>query len=244
MDVELFGAEPGAAYGVARRRIGWLELARGSTLVLDDLGELDRGTQRLLCAAVESGGFRRHGGEEYLPLDARLVGITRFDPAVEPARFDARLLELLGSVAIALPPLRARADDLPQIIQRLLDGMGGGKRPVELDATAYRVLLGHDWPGNGRELAGVLQQALLRAPDGMILAAHLPPLRRDTVTDQRAGFASEREWILDGLRRNRFRRAETARFLGVSRKTLYNKMVGLGLLVASTGRETVTRNYP
>ncbi len=244
MNVELFGAEPGVAPGVGRRRIGWLELASGSTLVLDDLGELDRGTQRLLCAAIESGGFRRHGGAEYLKLDARLIGITRFDPALEPARFDGRLLELMGEIPIRLPPLRARSDDLPQIIQRLLEGMGTGGRPVELDAAAYRTLLAHDWPGNGRELAGVLQRAVLQATDGTILAAHLPPLKRDAAPDQRGRFASEREWILDGLRRNRFRRAETARFLGVSRKTLYNKMVALGLLVASTDRTPITRNYP
>jgi DNA-binding NtrC family response regulator len=248
MDVELFGCEPGAAAGIVRRRIGWLELARASTLVLDDLGELDRSTQRRLCGAIESGGFRRHGGTEYLPLDVRLVGITRFDPATEPARFDARLLELLGAVRIVLPPLRARVDDLPQIIQRMLDGMsvGADKRPVELDAAAYRVLLGHDWPGNARELASVLQQALLRAHDGMILAANLPPLQRHVGPEQRSGFVSEREWILDGLRRNRFRRTETARFLGISRKTLYNKMVALGLRVASTGQERtrIAQDYP
>ncbi len=235
-DADLFGCEAGAAPGVARRRIGWLELARGSTLVLDDLGELDLAAQRLLCAAVESGGFRRVGGTDYLPLDVRLVGVTRFHPARDVERFDPRLLDVLGAVRIDLASLRDHLDDLPQIIQHMLDALTVGKLPVELDPAAYRVLLGHDWSGNSRELGNVLQQALLAAGGSTIVATHLPSLQPQQPRDARTGFASEREWILDGLRRNRFRRAETARFLGVSRKTLYNKMVALGLLVSVAGR--------
>ncbi len=242
MDIELFGCEPNASPGVIRRRLGWLELARESTLVLDDLGELDPGTQRRLCAAIESGGFRRSGGDEYLPLDVRLVAVTRIDPVREPDRFDARLLDVLGGIRIDLAPLREHLDDLPQIILHILDGLTVGKPPAELDPAAYRILLGHDWPGNTRELGGVLQRGLLAAGVAPIQAIHLPPLH-PTQRDARSGFANEREWILDGLRRNRFRRAQTARFLGVSRKTLYNKMVALGLLVSAGGRG-VSQNYP
>jgi predicted TIM-barrel enzyme/DNA-binding NtrC family response regulator len=234
-EADLFGAEANAAPGIARRRIGWLELARGSTLVLDDLGELELTTQRLLCAAVESGGFRRVGGTDSLPLDVRLVGVSRFDPVRDAGRFDPRLLDLLGAVRIELVPLRDHLEDLSLIIQHLLDALTVGKLPAELDPAAYRVLLGHDWPGNTRELGNVLQQALLTAGGSTILGPHLPHLPPQPPRNARIGFASEREWILDGLRRNRFRRAETARFLGVSRKTLYNKMVALGLMVSVTG---------
>ena len=236
-DADLFGCEPGAEPGVVRRRIGWLELARGSTLVLDDLGELDLATQRRLCAAVESGGFRRVGGADHLPLDVRLVGVTRFDPQHDSTRFDPRLLDVLGVLRIELPSLREHLDDLPQIIEHILDVLTVGKLPAKLDPAAYRMLLGHDWPGNVRELGDVLRQALLTAGGLAILPAHLPPLQPQEPRDARTGFASEREWILDGLRRNRFRRAETARFLGVSRKTLYNKMLALGLLMSTAGRQ-------
>lgn len=238
MDADVFGCEPGAAPGVARRRIGWLELARGSTLVLDDLGEMDLATQRLLCATIESGAFRRVGGSDQLPLDVRLIGVTRFNPARDVARFDPQLLDVLGAIRIGLAPLREHLEDLPQIIQHMLDALTVGKLPAELDPAAWRVLLAHDWLGNARELGNVLQQALLAAGTSAILAGHLPPLQPQPARGARVGFPSEREWILDGLRRNRFRRAETARFLGVSRKTLYNKMVALGLLVSVAGRQT------
>jgi predicted TIM-barrel enzyme/DNA-binding NtrC family response regulator len=235
MEADLFGSEAGAMPGITRRRIGWLELARGSTLVIDDLGELDLACQRRLCAAMESGGFRRVAGTDHLPLDVRLVGITRFDPARDSAVLDRRLLEVLGVIRADLPALREHLEDLPQIIQHLLDTLTAGKLPAELDPSTYRILLGHDWPGNTRELGNVLREALFAAGNRAILAAHLPPLGPSHPRAARTGFASEREWILDGLRRNRFRRAETARFLGVSRKTLYNKMVALGLLVSATG---------
>jgi DNA-binding NtrC family response regulator len=236
-DADLFGSEANAVPGIVRRRIGWLELARSSTLVLDDLGELDLATQRLLCAAIESGGFRRVSGVDTLPLDVRLVGLTRFDPTRSAERFDPRLLDGLGAVRIELPSLREHLEDLPLIIRNMLDALTIGKLPAELDPAAYRVLLAHDWPGNTREVRSVLQQALLSAGGSTILAAHLPPLQLQQPRTARIGFASEREWILDGLRRNRFRRAETARFLGVSRKTLYNKMVALGLMVSVAGRQ-------
>jgi predicted TIM-barrel enzyme/DNA-binding NtrC family response regulator len=237
-DLDLFGSEPGAAPGIVRRRIGWLELARGSTLVLDDLADLEPATQRRLCAAIESGGFRRLGGTETLPFDTRLVCITRHDPGAEPERFGAALLQLVSGVRIDLPPLRSHLDDLPLVIQHVLDNLtlAAGEKQAGLDPAAYRTLLGYDWPGNLRELTSVLQRALLASGGMPILPEHIPPLHAAAGPDAKTGFPSEREWILDGLRRNRFRRTETARFLGVSRKTLYNKMVALGLHASTAGR--------
>jgi DNA-binding NtrC family response regulator len=217
--LELFGAEPGGAPGVTRRRLGWLELARGSTLVLDRAELLDRTASGLLCAAMEAGAFRRLGGGEVLPFDVRLIGVTSTQAALWP-----RLQSLLGQVRVALPPLAAHLDDLPEVIRLALKG------EVELDPAAYRVLMAHGWPGNLRELQSVLQQALLSSAGGRVLPQHLPELKAGP-REGPAAFATEREWILDGLRRNRFRRGEAARFLGVSRKTLYNKMVALGMHV-------------
>ena len=219
--IELFGAEPGGAPGVARRRLGWLELARGSSLVLDQVEQLDSGTLGLLCAMMESGSFRRLGGTEALPVDVRLVGI-----AGSPALLAPRLLGVLGHVRIMVPGLADHPDDLPEVIRAALSSLSSHE--VELEPAAYRVLLAHDWPDNLRELRSVLQQALVASGGARVQAMHLPPLCA-AAKGRRVSFTSEREWILDALRRNRFRRGEAAQFLGVSRKTLYNKMVSLGM---------------
>jgi DNA-binding NtrC family response regulator len=220
--LELFGAEPGGAVGVTRRRLGWLELSQGSTLVLDEVERLDGAAAGLLCAAMESGAFRRLGGAEAMPFGTRVLAVT-----ADPGAIDPRLLPVLGQVRLTLPALADRADDLPELIRLALRGLAS--RDVGVDPATYRILLAHSWPGNLRELLSVLQRALLAAGSGPVLPAHVPPLRAGS--SQRAAYASEREWILDGLRRNRFRRGEAARFLGLSRKTLYNRMLALGIHV-------------
>lgn len=219
--VEMFGAEAGGAPGVTRRRLGWLDLARGSTLVLDQAEQLDPATLGLLCATMESSTFRRLGGSEALPADIRLIATSG-----DPAALDRRLLSLLGHVQVILPALCDHLDDLPEVIRTALKGLSISE--VDVDPATYRVLLSYTWPGNLRELRSVLQRALLASGGSRVQPVHLPPLRK-AAKEGRYAFTSEREWILDALRRNRFRRGEAARFLGVSRKTLYNKMVALGM---------------
>jgi DNA-binding NtrC family response regulator len=239
MAVEIFGCEPGALPGIVRRRMGWLEMARDSTLVLDEFGQLDRVSRQRLEAALKSGGFTRHGGTETLPLGTRLLGITHPRPGQDQGWFAPLPPRLLGEIRIELQPLRNRLDDLPAIIHQVLDrlALGLGRPAVDVDPSAFRLLLEHDWPGNFRELTEVLQRGLLAAGEGAVTAGHLAALQgAEPAQDTRSRFGSERDWILDGLRRNRFRRGEAARFLGVSRKTLYNRMVALGLAVGANGR--------
>jgi transcriptional regulator of acetoin/glycerol metabolism len=97
---------------------------------------------------------------------------------------------------------------------------------ARLDPSTFRVLVNHSWPGNLRELRAVLLRATLAAGNDIVYARDLPSFAREgeTVATGRAAFPSERDWILDALRRHRYRRTETARFLGLSRKTLYNKI--------------------
>jgi predicted TIM-barrel enzyme/DNA-binding NtrC family response regulator len=229
VEAELFGCEAGAIAGATRRRIGWLELSCGSTLVLDGIEHLERGLQLRLCAALESGAFHRIGGGEQLPLDARLIGITS---VAGSSRLQAQFIDRLGAVCIDIPALREHPDDLPQVIEHMRDALaaGKGRRPVALHPASFRILLAHTWPGNLRELSAVLERAIALADGDTITPDHLPPLRANG-DEMRGERPNERDWILDGLRRNRFRRGETARFLGISRKTLYNKMLVLGLLV-------------
>lgn len=228
--LELFGAEPGGAPDVTRRRLGWLELARGSTLVLD--GAIDPAVLRLLGAALESGGFRRLGGAEAMPFDVRLIGIAE---APNPPEL------LAGEVRVILPALADHLDDLPGLARRMMAEIAPGG--AELDPATYRVLMAHRWPDSLRELRMVLQQASLLAGRGPILPAHLAPLN-GPARHLREDFGTERDWIMDALRRNRFRRGEAARFLGISRKTLYNKMVAFGMLDTRAALPNFTHQVP
>jgi predicted TIM-barrel enzyme/DNA-binding NtrC family response regulator len=230
-EVSLFGCAAGAVPGVAKPRTGLLELAHGSTLLLDDVGTMDAAVQRQLLQAVSAGGFWPRGGTEIIPLNTRFIGITCFDPSLEPARFDASFVQWLSTVRIDLPPFRDHLEDLPMLAESIARTRASSTSS-RVSPCAHRALLGHQWLGNLAELRSVLQAAALRARDGMITEAHLAELRslQHTQSRGRSSFPSERDWILDGLSRNRYRRAETARFLRLSRKTLYNKMQQYRLL--------------
>lgn len=232
VEFNLFGCVGGAFAGVEKNRAGWLELARGSSLMLDDVGQLDVAIQRQILQAVRAGGFWQRGGTSLNALDVRFIGISRFDPAREAdaSRFDPGFAHWLGTIRVELPPLRERLEDIPMLAKAVLRS-GVASTHTDVEASAYRVLLGHHWPGNLREFRSVLQGAALAARECSLSAEDLRPLLQPhaDAPPPRAFFSSEREWILDGLRRNRFRRAETAQFLRISRKTLFNKMQRHGL---------------
>jgi DNA-binding NtrC family response regulator len=238
LKLDLFGCMAGAHPEVAKNRVGWLELARGSTILLDDVEALDIDVQRQLAEAVEAGRFWRLGGEEAIELDVRFLGIAGTDLRTAAAGvIDSRFAEWISCFTIVLPPLRERLDDLPSLIDEtlsLIQGRANGRRK-SLDPSAFRALASHDWPGNLRELTSVLERAALSSPGAVISLEHLPPFADGggrTGSDL-SSFRSEKDWLLHGLRRNRFRRGLTAEYLGVSRKTLYNKMRAYGLLPAS-----------
>lgn len=232
-ELNLFGCVGGAFPGVEKSRAGWLKLAHGSSLVLDDVGELDAAIQRQILQAARAGGFWPRGDTSLHELDVRFIGISRFDPdrETDESRFDPGFAHWLGTIRVDLPPLRERLEDVPMLAKAVLRSTAAGSH-TELEPSAYRALLGHHWPGNLRELRSVLQRAALAARESSLSARDLRPLLQPhaAAATSRASFSTEREWILDGLRRNRFRRAETAQFLRISRKTLYNKMQQYGLL--------------
>lgn len=232
VELNLFGCVGGAFAGVEKSRAGWLELARGSSLVLDDVGQLDVAIQRQILQAVRAGGFWQRGGTSLNTLDVRFIGLSRFDPVREAdaSRFDSGFAHWLGTIRVELPPLRERLEDIPMLAKAVLRG-GISSGHTDLEPSAYHVLLGHHWPGNLREFRSVLQGAALAARECSLSAEDLRSLLQPhaDAAPPRASFSSEREWILDGLRRNRFRRSETAQFLRISRKTLFNKMQRHGL---------------
>ncbi|MCO5090608.1 phosphoenolpyruvate hydrolase family protein [Bosea sp. (in: a-proteobacteria)] len=233
--LDLFGCMAGMHPSAVKHRLGWLEIVHASSLMLDDVEEMPPEVQRALLDAVEAGSFWRHGGETPSPLNVRFLAVARQDLRHLPdEKVDPRFAEWLGCFTIVLPPLRERSEDLPSLIDESLRIIANRRQgePKSLDPAAYRLLSAHHWPGNLRELDSVLEQAVLACPSGVILEQHLPPLGAEAAAAPRH-FSSEKEWILHGLKKNRFRRSQTADYLGISRKTLYNKMRAYGLQSAA-----------
>ena len=237
MELNLFGAARSSILGTLPR-VGLLEVARGSTLVIDDVGALDITVQRQLLKAARTGGFCSRGSTEITPLDVRFIGISGIDSVSETGRerFDAQFLRWLSAIRIELPPLREHLEDLPMLAETILRGLAGGAQ-IKLSSSAYRALLGYAWPGNVGELRSVIQAVASMARGGTIREGDLAALLKSRhATSDRKAFSSELDWILDGLKRNRFRRTETAQFLRISRKTLYNKIRQYGLVQKGTLR--------
>jgi transcriptional regulator with GAF, ATPase, and Fis domain len=167
LESELFGHERGAFTGALAPRAGRLELARGGTLFLDEIGELELTLQAKLLRALQDRRFERVGGARTLLLDARFVAATNRDlaAAVRAGRFRADLYFRLSVFEVALPPLRARLEDLPALVGALLPELArrtGAQRPA-VGADFLAALAEHDWPGNVRELGNAVERALLLA---------------------------------------------------------------------------------
>jgi DNA-binding NtrC family response regulator len=243
IESEIFGHEKGAFTGAAERRIGCFELASGGTLLLDEVGEMPMATQAKLLRVIEEHKLRRLGARTELDVDVRVLAATNRDPgqAVVQGHLRADLFYRLNVFNIHMPPLRDHMEDLPAMLETMLNDMNqkhgrrvGGIAPAMLDR-----LMGYDWPGNGRELRNTVERAVILCPDGAPLdAAHLPPgfgkapipaaqaldegvvmVRVGTTVDE-----AERMLILrtlDAAGQNKTRAAE---ILGVSLKTLHNKL--------------------
>jgi DNA-binding NtrC family response regulator len=233
MELALFGSVGDTASNFEKQRTGVLDLAGGSTVLLDDIRGLAVEIQRRILRVVRTGGYSRRGGKEIIPIDVRFIGLSFFDPAEKfgDGHFDPKFLEWLSAIQIIIPPLRDHLEDLPMLAESILRGFTKSERK-KLSPAGYRALLGHHWPGNLPELRSILALAGFKARGGIITDRELLALfKRDAGRrSDRKAFATEREWILDGLNRTRFRRAEAAQFLRISRKTLYNKIRQYGFL--------------
>jgi predicted TIM-barrel enzyme/DNA-binding NtrC family response regulator len=226
----LFGAEQG--FG-RTRRTGALEAPR-ATVIVANAGHLSAEAQGRLADWLDRGAFERVGGARVHEAQARLIAI---DGPPEPGgagpRLRPDLVQRLRPGLIAVPALRDRLEDIPACARHYLAAVGASKRLEnrEISPEGYRALFAHGWPGNTRELRRVVEAAAVAAQGPVIGAGELAAaIEADRGPAEAGRPMAEREWILDALRRNRFRRGATATFLGVSRKTLYNKMRRYGLL--------------
>jgi DNA-binding NtrC family response regulator len=243
VESELFGHAKNAFTGAGdKEKKGLFEVANGGTVFLDELGELNKNIQVKLLRFLESGEIRPVGDTQPRRLDVRVLCATNRDlrEMIKEDQFREDLYFRINTFEIRLPPLRERRSDIPDLARHLL--ARAARRPAEavadlLTPEAIDVLLEHEWPGNVRELANVMEHAYIIAGGQAITAEHLPLHIRATpgaaptvkIAPGSAGPARtlseiEMEHILRVLEKNNGHKVSTANELGISLKTLYNKL--------------------
>jgi DNA-binding NtrC family response regulator len=241
LESELFGHEKGAFTGAVARRRGRFEQAGGGTLFLDEIGELDFDLQAKLLRVLQTGQFQRVGGEETLHVDVRLIAATNRDltARIADGRFREDLFYRLNVVAIELPPLRERREDIPLIAESVVRALARKYHWPHLALTpaAAEELSRRPWPGNVRELQNMLARAAILARGRAIQptdldaapAAGEPPPASDSLVLRDALAATERRVIRQALEQEQWNRTQAARVLGISRRQLFDKIRQYGL---------------
>jgi len=242
---ELFGHERGAFTGCIGRRYGLFEQADGGTLFFNEIGDLPQSLQGRLLRAMETGQFRRVGGRELLSADARIICATsrNLRHLVASNSFRADLYYRIAGILCEIPPLRSRREDISEIAEALLQRMSHGKNvALRLTDDAREALKHHDYPGNVRELRNVLQRAAALSTNGIISAAeiHTDSAIESSPAEGAQHFAGtnkpepsirglESRYIAELLAEHQGKRAQVARILGISERTLYRKLKQYGL---------------
>jgi DNA-binding NtrC family response regulator len=240
---EMFGYEKGAFTGANTRKPGRLELANGGTLFLDEVGELKPDAQVKLLRALQNKEFQRLGGTDTLTADVRVVAATNrsLQELVKAGQFREDLYFRLNVIPITMPPLRDRTGDVPLLVRHFLATLGpqNGRAKAAMTPGAMALLEGQRWPGNVRELQNFVERLVVLAPPGDLIdeAAVQKELSRsglevkapapDTLPERRKD--AERQAVEEALQKAGGNRSVAARILGVSRRTLYNKLEALGL---------------
>lgn len=243
IESEIFGHEKGAFTGAAERRAGCFELASECTLLLDEIGEMPAATQAKLLRVLEERKLRRLGARNELEIDVRVLAATNRDPleAVAQGQLRGDLYYRLNVFNIRMPSLREHMEDLPAMAQAMVEQMNQRHNRKVSGLSAYMLdrLMGYDWPGNARELRNTVERAVILCRDGEPLEpTHLPQDFGKTAGPspqlQDAGVASirigstvaeaERILILRTLESAGQNKTRAADILGISLKTLHNKL--------------------
>ena len=239
LESELFGHEKGAFSGAERRRTGMFELATRGTLLLDEIGEMPPAMQAKLLRVLQSGEVRRVGGAEVFHVDVRVIASTNrlMSEEVKTGRFREDLYHRINTLEIEVPPLRERNGDLPLLVEHVLESIArrpSGRR-LTLSPGALDMLRQYAWPGNVRELENVIKRAAVLCAGGCIDPGDLPA----SLGLAAAGEGSEepaitlaeveRRHLLKMLQQNQGNKMKTARMLGITTKTLYNKLEAYGM---------------
>jgi transcriptional regulator with PAS, ATPase and Fis domain len=247
MESELFGHEKGAFTGAVERRQGCFELAQSGTLLLDEIGDMPGATQAKLLRVLEDGRVRRLGGKGEIQLDVRVLASTNapLDSTIRDGKFREDLYYRLNVFPIPLPALRDRKDDLPVLAQAILDSMNSkhGTKVTDISSAVQDRFRAYAWPGNVRELRNVLERGVILAGEGSVEPSHLPPgfagtpvavpPQKNSADEVRLGVGTtieqaERALIEMTLEYTKSNRTRAAEILGISQKTLFNKLKEYG----------------
>jgi formate hydrogenlyase transcriptional activator len=235
MASELFGHEPGAFTGAARRRLGRFELAHRGTIFLDEVGELPTEVQVMLLRVLQERAFERVGSSKPVAVDVRVIAATHRDLAVamKEARFRADLFFRLNVFPIRVPPLRERREDIPDLVRHFLHHFGRrmGKEVARVSNDTLVLLQHYPWPGNVRELENIIERAMIvTSGDTLQIDPHwLASLQPNTADRETSPSLAELEKgaILEALERSHgkiYGSAGAAAALGLKPTTLYGKM--------------------
>ncbi|MBC7781651.1 MAG: sigma-54-dependent Fis family transcriptional regulator [Proteobacteria bacterium] len=237
IESEMFGHEKGSFTGANRQHRGFFERANGGTLFLDEVTEMPLELQVKLLRVLESGTFMRVGSDDLLETDVRIVAATNRDPAqaVIAGKLREDLFYRLNVFQIRVPPLRDRLEDVPLLAQHFLDALNSREKGARKFAASALDKLGqYSWPGNVRELRNVVQRAYIMA-DGQSITAECIPFDAPQRSGQSITIAvgttveqMERQLILATLDSVKGHKERAAELLGISPKTLYNRLRDYG----------------
>ncbi|MCL4810943.1 MAG: sigma-54 dependent transcriptional regulator [Vicinamibacteraceae bacterium] len=255
IESELFGYEKGAFTGAVQRRVGRFEAATGGTLLLDEIGDLPLNFQVKLLRVLQERQIERLGSNRPIPVDVRVIAasLRPLEEEIAEGTFREDLYFRINTVTIHVPPLRERREDIPLLAGAFLREFtqSRGKVLEGFSDEALEILMAHNWPGNVRELRNAVERAVLFCKSGLVMPADLPSGLRSNgeraalapppapqaqpMPLQQAVMQAEIAAIFAALRTTHGRRSDAAEILGVTRKTLWEKMRDYGISVDANG---------
>lgn len=236
LESELFGHEKGSFTGAYQKKIGLAEAANGGTLFLDEIGELSPSIQAKLLRFLQEGEIYRVGGKDPIKVDIRLICATNRDleKEVSSGNFREDLFYRINTIAISLPPLRRRKEDIPALVKHFLSASNHSymNRGKEIDSEAMKIMTAYEWPGNIRELQNVCERLQILSEGHTIMVNDLPenilnPETKDEKMDYDPAMTLgelEKRYILQALNYFDGNKTQAAQALGITIKTLYNKL--------------------
>ncbi len=237
IESELFGHEKGAFTGAIKRRPGRFELASGGTIFLDEIGDIPLSTQSKILRVIQERQFERVGGTETLNVDVRIIAATNknLEGEVKKGSFREDLYYRLNVIPVTLPPLRQRKEDIPYLIDFFLSKCTNKlSRNIRFSKDAIDALLAYDYPGNIRELENIVERCVTLSTSDTIQKDDLPPSIVKKPDNKHLSLSyiaaeAEKEHIIRIFKTTKGNKTRAAEMLGISRKTLWEKMNAYGI---------------